>query len=305
MDILRRKMGQVPVGSGSDGSGSGGAGADRAWRLALARAARDHIGLALEVTGLRDTRVSLAELIEMPAERSLLAVLDASAEGLGLVAVEPALLAGMVAMLTTGRIGGDAGAARRPTRTDAAMVAPMIDAALAGLHEALAGQDEAPWAEGWRYASYLEEARPLALLLEDTGYRVLRAEVGLMRGAVSGASSGAVSGAILLALPAAARARAVAAPSIDEGAFQAAFARQVEAVATRMEAELARLVLPLSRAIGLQVGEVLPLGEASVGRLFLRGIDGQVLAEGKLGQMRGMRAVRLALAEDEALRLAG
>ncbi|MBC2835202.1 flagellar motor switch protein FliM [Paragemmobacter straminiformis] len=292
MEILRRKMGGAGV-------AAGGPGAERAWRLALARAARDHLGLALDVSALRDERVSLGELIEMPAERSLLAVLDAAAEGLGLVAVDPALLAAMVAMLTTGRVVADAQAPRRPTRTDAAMLAPMVDAALAGLFDALAGQDDAAWAEGWRYASFLEEPRPLALLLEDTTYRVLRAEVGLMQGAVTGT--------ILLALPAGQRARPVAAPVVDEGAFRAAFARQVEGVACRMEAELVRLTLPLSRALGLQVGEVLPLGEATVGRLVLRGIDGQVLAEGKLGQMRGMRAVRLALAvaEDEALRLAG
>lgn len=290
MDVLRRKMGAEPA------TGGVGVGAERAWRLALARAARDAAGVALEVTEMRDLRLSLAELVEMPAERALLALLDTGGEGLGLVAMEPAVLAGLVAMLTTGRVAVDA-VARRPTRTDAAMVAPMLDAALAGLSDALAGQDEAGWAEGWRYASFLDEPRPLALLLEDVTYRVLRADVSLMRGAATGA--------ILLALPATARARAVTVPSPDDGAFQAAFARQVEGVAALMGAELVRLTLPLSRIMALQVGEELPLAEATVARLVLRGVDGRALAEGRLGQMRGMRAIRLTLPVEEELRLTG
>lgn len=295
MDVLRRKMGQV----GGSGGGEGVIGADRAWRLALARAARDEIGLALDVTGLRDGRASLAELVEMPAERSLIAVLDApGGDALGLVALDPAVLAGLVGMLATGRISAGDGP-RRPTRTDAAMVAPMLDGALAGLAVELQGQEAAPWAEGWRYASFLDESRPLALLLDETEYRVLRAEVSLMRGAVTGE--------VLLALPAA-RSRPAVVPQGESAAgqaeaFRAAFVRQVEAVACRIEAELARCQMPLSRVMALGVGDVLPLGDATVARLSLRGIDGQVVAEGKLGQMRGQRAVRLTPGQE--LRLAG
>lgn len=295
MDVLRRKMGQ-----GGGGSDDGVIGADRAWRLALARAARDEIGLALDVTGLRDGRASLAELVEMPAERSLIAVLDAAGgDGLGLVALDPAVLAGLVGMLATGRVA-PSDAPRRPTRTDAAMVAPMLDAALAGLAVELHGQETADWAEGWRYASFLDEARPLALLLEDAEYRVLRADVSLMRGAAMGE--------VLLALPVAARSRPAVVPpdavvAGQEEAFRAAFVRQVGAVACRIEAELVRCQMPLSRVMALGVGDVLPLGDATVARLSLRGIDGQVLAEGKLGQMRGQRAVRLS--QPHELRLTG
>ena len=292
MDVLRRKMGAE---RGDRAAPAGGA-AIGAWRLALARAARDEVGVALDVSALRDMPASLSELVEMPEERSLLAVLDTGGEGLGLIAVAPAVLAGVVAMLTTGRVVAE-GEARRPTRTDAAMVAPMLDSALAGMAETLAGQEEGAWAGGWRYASFLEEPRPLALLLDDTDYRVLRAEVSLGRGAAAGV--------ILLALPAAARARAVPVSLPDEGAFREAFARQVEGASCRMEAELVRLSLPLSRVLALEVGAVLPLGEATVGRLVLRGVDGRAVAEGKLGQMRGMRAVRLALPVEEELRLAG
>lgn len=286
MDALRRKMGLAEA-------ASRGPGADAAWRLALARAARDQMALALDVVALRDDKVSLAELIDMPADRSLLAVLDdAGGEALGFMAIDPALLSGMTGMLTTGRITPDADTPRRPTRTDAAMVAPLIDAALTALHDALDGHDDAAWAAGWRYASFLDEARPLALLLEDVPFRLLRADVALQRGAAQGQ--------VLLALPLGARARRPAPPepAPDDGdlaAFQTAFARQVEAVPCRIEAELTRLRLPLARALALSPDDILPLGDASVGRLVLKGVDGRTLAEGKLGQMRGQRAVRLVL----------
>ena len=47
----------------------GGPGADRGWRLALARAARDQLKLDLEVQTLGLTRRSLGEVIELAPER--------------------------------------------------------------------------------------------------------------------------------------------------------------------------------------------------------------------------------------------
>lgn len=297
MDALRRKMGRVEVGPGP--------GVDRAWSLALARAARDEMALALDVSAVRDRAVSLAEVVDLPVALSLVAVLDCpGGDGLGLFAIEPALLSGLIAMLTTGRVASDGGSPRRPTRTDAAMVAPLVDAALTGLVAASEGQADTGWCEGWRYASFLEDARPLALLLDDCAYRLLAADVAL--------GGGAVTGQILLALPAMAGTRRVAAVADDAAvtaaaaaAFQSAFVRQVEAVSCRIEAELARVTLPLAQAMAFGVGDVLPLGDATVARLVLRGLDGRMLAEGKLGQMRGQRAVRLALPVEDGLRLTG
>lgn len=61
-----------------------------------------------------------------------------------------------------------------------------------------------------------------------------------------------------------------------------------------MDAVIARLSLPLARLSGLMAGEVLALPAASVDRVRLVGVDGRNLAEGRLGQHRGMRAVRVA-----------
>ncbi len=297
MDVLRRKAGRVEAGTAG--------GLDRAFRLALARAARDELALPLDIGALQDMRVSLAELIEGLAERSLIVVLDLpDGEGLGLFAMEPAVLSGLIAMVTTGRAAAATAPSRRPTRTDAAMVAPLVDAMLTRLASELSGQDDADWAAGWRYASFLEDARPLALLLDDAPFRLLRADVVL--------AGGAGGGQVRLALPAVAAVRRAAPPPRDDAqtdaegaAFAAALTRQIEAVPCRIEAELVRLTLPLARAMALAPGDVLPLGDATVARMTLRGIDGALLAEGRLGQTRGQRAVRLTLPVAEDLRLEG
>lgn len=288
--VIRRKLA-----AGRLEAAEGGPGADRGWRLALARAARDALKLPLEVQSLSLARVGLAEVLEAPPERALLAVLEGPGEGLGVLVIAPAVMQAMIEMLTLGRVTGLAPPARKPTRTDAAMLAPLVDAALMDLETTLAQEADFTWAGGWRYASFLDDVRPLGLMLEDEGYRLLRAEVAL--------AGGAGRGSILLALPAEGRAAlpmAAARLPRDEGAtaqaFASALAEQVEGAEAVLTAVLARLALPLSRIIGLEAGEVLTLPAAQLDRVSFEGLDGRKLAEGKLGQNRGLRALRLGAA---------
>lgn len=268
----------------------GGPGADRGWRLALARAARDDMKLGLDVAGLTLERRSLAELLEVTPDHGLITVLDGPREGLGLLMFSAPVLAGMIEAQTIGRVATGPIAARKPTRTDAAMVAGMIDMALSGLETTLAQEADLVWAGGFRYASFLEDARPLGLLLEDVSYRVLTAEVSL--------GQGARKGAVILALPAEGRGvmpPTAPAPTVDIHApsFADALALQVEAADCVLQAVVARVSLPLSRLMDLQVGELMALPRAGIDRISFEGLDGRAVAEGRLGQNRGMRAVRL------------
>lgn len=268
----------------------GGQGADRSWRLALARAAHDHLNLDLDVTAAQLGRRSLAELLELPPDHSLIAVLEGPAEGLGLLVIDPMVLAGMVEALTLGKVGRSALIPRKPTRTDAAMVIEMIDAALTGLEVALAQEADLIWAGGFRYASFIEDPRPLGLLLEDIPYRVLTSSLSL--------AEGARQGQIMLAFPAEGRGMAAVAPSslpaLKAGPdFATALAAQVEAVDCVLDAVLSRVSLPLSRILQLEVGEVIALPNSGIDRIHIEGIDGRRVGEGRLGQNRGLRAVRL------------
>lgn len=292
-NVIRRK-----IAASLAGRAEGGPGADRGWRLALARAARDRLKLPLEVVSLSLGQCSLAELLELPPERSLIAMLQGPADGVGLLVLSPGVLAAMVEVQTLGRVGTAPLAARRPTRTDAAMVAEVLDAALTGLEVALAEEADLIWAGGFRYASFLEDPRPLGLLLEDIPYRLLQAEVSL--------AEGARGGQVLLALPAEGRgARPALSPGAAETlaqagpAFSEALAAQVEAADCVLDAVLARVSLPLERVMQFRVGETVTLPRASLDRLSFVGLDGRSLSKGKLGQQRGMRAIRL-VAQDNA-----
>ena len=267
----------------------GGPGADRAWRLALARAARDQLKLPLEVDDLALDRLSLAELLELPPDYAMIVVLEGPRDGLGLMVISAGVLAAMIEVQTIGKVAAIAPPPRKPTRTDAAMVAPIIDAALTGLETALLQETDLIWAGGFRYASFLDDPRPLGLLLEDTAYRVLRADVSL--------ANGARKGAVLLALPADGRGAApvgqVAEKAVSGPAFSTLLANQVENADCVLDAVLTRVSMPLSRVLGMVVGEVVTLPRAALDRISFEGLDGRCVATGKLGQNRGMRAIRL------------
>lgn len=270
----------------------GGPGADRAWRLALARAARDQLKLEMDVTGLALDRHSLTELLDLPPHRALIAVLEGPKDGLGLLVISPDALAGMIEQQTIGRVTAQAAMPRKPTRTDAAMVAGLIDAALSGLERLLAEEGDLVWAGGFRYASFLDDPRPLGLLLDDTAYRVLRAQVSL--------GLGAKTGEVLLALPAAGRGQGPQRPAAaqDPGPdFAVCMAETLGGADCVLEAVLTRVSLPLATVMRLAVGEVVMLPVAALARIGLQTIDGVRLAEGKLGQNRGMRALRLTQAD--------
>lgn len=275
MGVLHRKITRRSTGQTGQGD------ADRAFRLAFARGARDVFGLVVDMPDVALARRSLAEVVELPPERGLIALLDRAGDGVGLMMLSAPVLAGLVEHMTTGTVTPAAAPVRRPTRTDAAMLSGLIDAALAGL------------AGGWRYAGFLDDPRPLGLLLDDVLFDVIVADVSL--------AGGAKSGAVVLVLPDLPQAALTSPEDAPADRFPKDLAARVEMAESRMDAVIARLSLPLSRLSNLMAGEVLALSGASVDRVRLTGVDGRILAEGRLGQHRGMRAVRIADAAPQAV----
>lgn len=284
--VIRRK-----IASQRAVQAEGGPGADRGWRLGLARAARDLMKISLDVRGLTMERRSLAELSELVPDRALVAVLDGPEEGLGAIILSQPILSGFIEAQTIGHIRAQEVASRKPTRTDAAMVIGVIDAALMALEQSLAEEADLVWAGGFRYASFLDDPRPLTLLLEDAPLRLMRAQVAL--------AGGLRVGEILLALPAEGRgARPMMLEAGDQGAdhshaFAQSLADRINGAPTRVEAVLARLTMPLAEVMQLAEGMILPLRDAALDRISLEGLDGHRVGEGKLGQNRCMRAIRL------------
>jgi flagellar motor switch protein FliM len=287
-EILRRKINQA-----RQPQADGAPGADRGWRLALARATRDAMGLDIDFRQLSISRAGLAEILDLAPLHGLIALLDGPQGGLGVLMLGPVVTASLIEMQTLGRLAGQPSPPRKPTRIDAAMVAGVVDRALAGLDQSLAEEADRVWAAGFRYASYLDEVRPLGLILEEESYRVLLAEVAL------GGSDR--TGPVILVLPATGRGERPEGPDRSDAdaapLFTTALAAQVEQAECRLDAVIGRLVLPIGRILSLAVGEVLDLPQSGLDALTLEASDGRRIARARLGQNRGMRALKISLAE--------
>lgn len=292
-EVLRKKLL-----SGLESVPDGGPGFDRAWRVAFARAARDMMKLPVDFVALKQVRMSLAEVLDLPSERALIFMLEGPEDGLGLLILSSDLLSVMIEVLTMGIVAQQPSDPRKPTRTDAAMLAPLADLALRNLEDALAEEADLVWTSGFHYGSFIEEARSLALLLEDMPYRAVTAKVSC--------AQGARVGEMQLILPAEGRgrkpklkARGVPA-SVAGPAFTAALTARVEAADCPLQAVVGRMSLSLLDTMRLGVDMVLPLPSARLDQVSIEGLDGRQVALGKLGQHRGMRAIRLLDAVSQA-----
>lgn len=266
---------------------------ERVLALALARAGQDELGAALRLGKLHQNRRALAEIVDTLPEPALILVLDDKAgEGLAAAVIDAALMAGMVEAMTTGTVTPGEGAARRPTRTDAALLAPVIDCALSALEAAATEAGLAALARGFRFASVAEGGRALSLLLEDGFYRLLAAEVDL--------AAGGRQGQLWLALP---EQRPAVIPQVTDSAslrFRADLQAQVEGAEARLQAVLLRLTLPLGQVMALHPGQQLPLPRADAGRIAVEGLDGRHVATARLGRHGNLRALRLTAEGGEA-----
>ena len=275
--------------------------APRAMRRALARAAQADCGLALAATDVRLVDISLAELLEVIEQHALLAVMEGPGERLGLLALGPSVLTGLIEHRTTGAVGTAEPTPRRPTRTDAAMCAGLIDRAMAELEAGLAATPDLGWAGGYRYASFLDDPRPLGLLLEDVPYQMLDVALEL--------AGGVRQGRLLLALPRATARRGLAlalrpdasgaakAAGGDADAWRERMSRTVMSSPARLEAVLHRLRVPLNAALAWQPGDFILLPGAALDSVRLEGggAGGKSMGRARLGQSQGQRALRLVM----------
>jgi flagellar motor switch protein FliM len=266
----------------------------------VVRAISAGAGLTAQTGTVTDRRLPLAEALDVIDVDGFLALLGRSGQpGAGALAIlDQTLFATLVEALTVGRLGPAALAPRRPTATDAALLGAVIDRLLAELDRALreAGAADPDSPGPWHLARGLTESRLLGAILDEGMYQLVDIAVALPEGAGGGLRHGQlalllpVAGPPAQAVPSPAVA-AVAAPA-SEGPVPGIEA-VIGAAPAMLRAVLGRVVLPLDRALGLAVGQRLELPLAALEEVELVGPDGQAHATARLGQSRGMRAVRI------------
>jgi flagellar motor switch protein FliM len=203
----------------------------------------------------------------------------------------------MIEMQTMRSVSKSEPPVRRPTRTDAMMSMEMINAALSDLGAELVHSQDVRWSAGFVYASFVEEAGTLDLMLEDVAYRLL--ECTLQIGTTKR------TGRVLLALPAEGRGprprprRDATEPDIRAAeAWTAEVCETVMHVEAPIEGVVGRIRMPLNKILSLGLDDVLPIENGGVDDVSLEAAGGTRIALCRLGQNRGMRALRLRNIED-------
>ncbi|AXC49446.1 hypothetical protein DRW48_06880 [Paracoccus suum] len=272
---------------------------ERVVALASGRAAARASGLQASAETVTVRSITLAELSELLPEGALIAVIEGPAERLGVIALCPAMIASLIEMQAIGRISARAAAPRRATRTDAAIAADFVNALLAELGASLASRPLGEALCDFRYASYLDDPRPLALMLEDGGFHAL--DITLRLGA-----GGERTGQIFLAVPGApivenarvADNAPALSPPAGSGAVSLPTPRQnlASAVAQApvpLAAILCRRSITLRELRALRPGAILNLPRAALDAVQIETATGQALSSGRLGEADGFYAVRL------------
>lgn len=256
----------------------------KAMRRALSRTADVLWDLALVTHGVEIERLDQDGVTALLPPGDLLVLLDGPDGALGLAAVSREVMTGLTEVQTILQVTQMPVEDRPLTQTDAAMTAPLLDGALERFARYLDGHPVEPQFEGFRFGAMVEDARAASLLLDAPGYRVFRVSVDL--------ALGRRKGELLFVFPD--RPDAVSAAHASEARGNAGpHEKKMTLLPVRMDAVLCRVSLPLQAAQALKPGDLIPLPGEVLDGLTLHAGAGDAIAGGRLGQMNGMRAVRL------------
>lgn len=256
----------------------------RALRLALARAADETAGLALSVIGATQARRDRDELGRSVPEGCLYLLLENEAGALGAACLDRSCVTAILQQQTMGQVFDLSDSDRPFTGTDAAMAAPLIDVLLSRGQEECDLPADRRCLAGSQFAAKADNRRGLILALEAEDYRVFDLTLEI--------AGGKGQGRLTLLLP---DLPEPTDPESGEGTENPG--RKLDQSFGVMRAELSAVIsrvrLPLSAFSGMRPGDLLPLIGDKLDRTEILTIEGQQIALARLGQCRGMRAVRL------------
>lgn len=266
---------------------SGGSGRSALWALrrALAKAADEVADLSLAVIGATQSRVTRDALADMVGADVLPLLLDGPEGARGALWLDRPAVGALVEQQTTGRISGSVAQDRSFTATDAALVAPLVDAALSqagDLVETAADQDAL---RGFRFGARAEDAAALVLAVEAERLRLYELTLDFDRGAAQGR--------MVLVLPEPGTRPTTAAEAPPQR--RTLSTRACDSLRAELSATICRMRLPLSALAALEPGDLLELKDERLEETELLTISGLCAATGQLGQAGGFRAVRLSV----------
>ncbi len=260
----------------------------KALRLGLARSADKLFELAVGVTTLEQTSVTTKDLLSQMDGQGMLVLLDGVDGARAVACFDGQSVTAIVEQQISGQVRAVKAADRAYTRTDAAMIAPLLDATLERYDTQLSEHNEAYRPSEFRFGDRVEDTRALSLLLDDGQFDLFRLTLDL--------AEGAKTGVIFLALPHR-KTKKSASNRIrgDKDQKSPVLHKQALDAPVAFTTVIARLNQPLNVVCNLQQGAVLPLPLGCLGQSELVTSLGHLVADVHLGQLSGMRAVRVML----------
>lgn len=257
----------------------------KALRRALSRTADVLWDLALVTQSVTIEMHDQDGVIDGFGDGVLLILLDGPDGAIGVSSIDRDVMTGLVEVQTIQQVTQmPVDEDRIVTPTDAAMMAPLLDGALERMVANLADHPLVPQLQGFRFGAMIENARAASLLLEASSYRVFKAEVDLALGRRHGSMS--------FVLPDR-KIRKHKGNEADHTNEPGPHAELLTRVPARLDAVLSRIRIPLSKAGALKTGDLLPLPPDALDKVEVLAGAGYLAAKGRLGQMNGLRAVRL------------
>lgn len=276
---LRSKLGR----SRQEENGSSGLSPVKALRLAFEKAADKECSLALDVRAITQKPINHEDLQEMLPPHGLLLVLDGPEGATGAFVIGRQVLAGIVEHQTIGQVLPIPAQDRAPTKVEAALVTPLIEAVLARMSDSVSGHSDSLWAHRFRFGAMVADSRALLLSLGEPRFQVFTLDVQL--------AGGERTGPVLLAFPD----RKLTPPKEDTGSScdtRVQFQASVCSAPAELMAILTRISVPLTKLQALKVGDVLSIPAGALGETILETAPSKKVAKVTLGQMNGLRAVR-------------
>ncbi len=254
----------------------------KAMRLGMALAAEKGMDLALDVTKVDHLRLPHRNLQETLDGDSLLVLLEGQNGEPGALLMDMQVMSGLVEFLTLGQVIPKPVTDRKPTKVDAALMTPFIEDALMRFVRTVAEEGEAPyWLQHYKFGAMMADTRTLSLAMTAQDYHMFSLEVMLERGKKTGT--------LALIFPDI----QVLVDEPTEGSETAAekFQNGVKEATTVLNAVVGKISLPIAHIQALQVGETLALPEDAMQSAKLEALSGEEIAEVRIGQLNGMRAV--------------
>ncbi len=252
----------------------------RIWRTVLPRRADEGLGLILSFREFEEIRLPLPGVVERIGENDLALSLHGPDQAVGIAIVDVQLLAGLIEVQTTGVVTSTPLEDRVPTQTDAAMVGHVLDNWLRTFDRAIGKAETEVPLTGFKTGKHLENQRAATLALDEGGFFVLSMGLDL--------SEGARQARLDLVFPI---------ENLNGNTVVKQQKYEPPASVWTAQAEInviaLRRTISLSELERLKEGDEIPLDPDAINNMRLETQNGSFLVRARLGQLNGMRAVRI------------